>query len=236
MKRLPPFSCETCQTRGKSIFCDLSEEHLKEINACKTGNHYQQRQIIFYEGNEPFGIYCIASGKVKIYKSDAEGHQQIVRLAGAGDIIGYRSLLTGENYSATAETLEEANVCFVDKKTFYHVLGTHPATTFHVMKLLAKDLGEAEKQVVNITHKSVRERFAELLLAFQKRYGERNHQGILLKISLTREELAELIGTTQESLIRLVSEFRQDGLIAVDGRNITLLNVPKLAETANLAD
>lgn len=228
--------CQTCKSRGEGVLCDLSEEHLKTLNAAKTTNHYQQNQVIFYEGNQPFGLYCISAGKVKIVKMDVEGHQQIVRLAGPGDLIGYRSLLAGVPYSATAQTLEDATICFIDKNTFFHILETHPATVFHVMKALAQDLGKAEHQIVNLSHKNIRERLAELLLIFEKKYGEKTPQGIHLNIRLTREELAELVGTTQESVIRLLSEFKQDGLVAVDGRDITLLNVKKLTETANLPD
>jgi len=231
-----PIHCKTCSTRGKSVFCDLSSDHLQEIDTAKTTNDYRPHQVIFYEGNQPYGLYCINSGKVKIYKMDADGHQQIVRLAGPGDIMGYRCLLAGQPYTATAETLEEAHVCFVDKKTFFHVLETHPATAFHVMTLLAGDLGKAEQQITNIVHKNIRERLAELLLVFKSKYGEKGKTGIKLNINLTREELAELIGTTQESVIRLISEFKQDKLIAVAGREITLIDLPKIIQTANLAD
>lgn len=81
---------------------------------------------------------------------DPEGDQQIVRLAGPGDLMGYRSLLAAEAYSATAETLEEAQICFIDKKTFFHVLETHPSRAFHVLSALAHDLGRAESQMVNL--------------------------------------------------------------------------------------
>lgn len=234
--RIQAHHCDTCRSRGQGVFCDLSREHLESIDRAKTTNRYQPRQVIFYEGNKPFGLYCISSGKVKIYKIDPDGHQQIVRLAGPGDVIGYRCLLSDQAYSATAETLEDAEVCFVDKNTFLHVLETHPSTAFHVMSALATDLGRAEQQIVNLTHKNIRERLAELFLVFEKKYGEKVGKNVRLNILLTREELAELIGTTQESLIRLISEFKQDGLIAVDGRAITLLNIPKLVETANLPE
>lgn len=192
--------------------------------------------MIFYEGNLPYGLYCIVSGKVKIYKMDKEGHQHIVRLLGPGEMVGYRCLLANEPYSATAETLEETQVCFIDKKSLFHILESHPATAFHVMCSLAKDLGKAEYQMVNIVHKNIRERLAELLLVFLKKYGKKEEKGIRLNISLTREEMAELIGSTQESVIRLMSEFKQDGIIAVDGRSITILNAEKLVKTANVSD
>ncbi|MBI4209076.1 MAG: Crp/Fnr family transcriptional regulator [Deltaproteobacteria bacterium] len=231
-----PLHCQTCASRGTSVFCDVTEEHAREIDRSKTTNSYKPYQVIFYEGNEPFGVFCVNSGKVKIYKMDTNGHQQIVRLSGAGDIIGYRSLLSNEPYHATAETLEEATICFFDKKTFFHVLETHPTTAFHVMGLLARDLRHAEQQMASIAHKNVRERLAELLLVFRVKYGEKAKKGIRLNISLSREELAELIGTTQESVIRLISEFKQDGLIDVQGREITLLDLPRLLSTANLPE
>lgn len=218
------------------MFCDLSDTHLEEMDRAKTTNRYLPHQVVFYEGNQPLGVYCVSAGKIKIYKSDQEGHQQIVRLAGAGDLLGYRSMLAGAPYSATAETLEEAEICFMDRKTFLDLLKTHPATAVHLMTALAQDLGTAEQKLMDMAHKNVRERLAELLLVFHKNYGEKTTNGSRLKISLTREEIAELIGTTQESVIRLLSEFKQDGLIAVEGRNITLLDLGKITETANLPD
>jgi len=167
---------------------------------------------------------------------DAEGHQQIVRIAGPGDILGYRCLLADEPYSATAETLEEATICFIDKKTFLHILETHPSTSFHVMKALAHDLRLAEEKMTNMVHKNVRERLAELFLVFKAKYGKKSNEGHKLNISLTREEIAELIGTTQETAIRLISEFKKDSLIKVKGREITLVDLPALTKTANLPD
>lgn len=228
--------CTTCSTRDRGVFCDLVESHLEDMDKAKTTNQYKQRQIIFYEGNRPYGVYCVSEGKVKIYKSDLEGHQQIVRLAGPGDILGYRALLSGQPYEATAETLESSTICFFDKVTFFRILETHPTTSFHVMKLLAKDLGTAEKQTLNITHKNLRERLAELFLVFGNRYGKKINGGVLLDINLTREEFAELIGATQESVIRTISDFREEGLIVVDGRSITIKDQKKLNQVANLTE
>lgn len=228
--------CQTCSTREKGVFCDLMEFHLEEMDKNKTANLYQPHQVIFYEGNLPYGIYCIAEGKIKVYKSDTEGHQQIVRLAGPGDILGYRALLANEHYEATAETLETAKICFFDKKTLYHILETHPTTAFHVMKLIADDLGIAEKKTLSFTHKNVRERLAELLLAFKNRYGKKVNGGFLLDIHLTREEFSSLIGTTQESVIRAMSDFKEEGIITTEGRSITIMDTPKLVAVANLVE
>lgn len=234
--KIPNPQCDTCENHDRSVFCDLTSLNLEELESAKTANTYKSHQVIFYEGNQPYGVYCITNGKVKIYKMDSNGRQQIVRLAGPGDILGYRCLLSNEPYTATAETIEDAIICFIDKKTFLHIIGVHPQTALRVMNVLAQDLRYAETQMTNFVHKNIRERLAELFLLFNSRYGEKTAKGVKLKIELTREELAELIGTTQESVIRLLTEFKQDGLIKVDGRQITLCDLPRLTATANLHD
>src|SRR3990167_5095219 len=102
---MPPHKllhCQECSTRGIGIFCSMAEPLVSELDRAKTTNYYHKKQIIFYEGNQPYGLYCISSGIVKLYKTGMEGQQQIVRMAKSGDILGYRSLFAGENYSATA--------------------------------------------------------------------------------------------------------------------------------------
>lgn len=231
-----PAHCVLCATRSQSVFCELTEGHLSILDQAKTSNTYQPHQVIFYEGNQPFGLYCLTAGKVKIYKSDAEGHQDIVRLAGPGDILGYRCLLAGEPYTATAETIEPAEVCFVDKATFMQILESHPPTAFRVMNKLARDIRSAEEQVTRVVHRSVRERMAEFLLVLRKKYGEETDEGIRINLSLTRAEWADLVGTTQESIIRLISELRHEGVISATGREIVLHDIPRLIAYANLQD
>lgn len=229
-------NCMTCESRGQGVFCDLSQEHLEELNRAKIPENYKIHQSIFQEGAYPGGLYCIVKGKVKIFKTDSHGNKQIVRLAGPGDILGYRCLLSQEPYTANAEALEEVTICFISKKLFLHLLESSPKTAFNVMALLSKNLGQAEQQLFNTNHKNIRERMAELLLVFKRRYGEETKEGIHLNIQLSRNEIAEMIGTTQESAIRLMSDFKQNKLIAVEGRKITLLDVPGLIQIANLDD
>lgn len=228
--------CADCHNRDKSVFCDVASPHLASLETSKTANTYKPRQVIFYEGNQPYGVYCVQSGKVKIYKMDTNGHQQIVRLAGPGDLLGYRCILSGDPYTATAETLEDATICFIDKQTFSHILETHPKTALRMMSVLAQDLRHAEENMTNFVHKNVRERLAELLLLFNTRYGIPTPKGRRLDIALTRSEMAEMIGTTQESVIRLMTEFKGCGFIDVDGRKITLRDMKGLAETAQVVD
>jgi CRP-like cAMP-binding protein len=228
--------CDTCTSRAKGVFCDLMSPLLKNIDLAKTTNQYRNHQAIFYEGNRPYGVFCVFDGKIKVFKTDAEGHQHIVRLAGPGDILGYRALLANSNYEATAETIENATICFFDKATFFQILDAHPISTLQILRKLSTELAEAENHSVALAHKSIRERLAELFLIFQKKYGKKSHAGTLLDIHLSREELAELVGTTQESVIRTISDFKQEGLIQLQGKLIIIANTQKLAHVANLEE
>ncbi|MBL7684426.1 MAG: cyclic nucleotide-binding domain-containing protein, partial [Deltaproteobacteria bacterium] len=118
--------CHQCAVRFGGVLCALKEEPLLELDHHKTVNRYKKGQIIFYEGNEPFGLYCINAGRVKLYKSGEEGRNQIVRIAGPGDLLGYRSLFAEEPYQATAEVMEEAEICCIDRNVFFPILAKNP--------------------------------------------------------------------------------------------------------------
>lgn len=227
--------CSTCENRGCGIFCNLSPSQLDSLKISKVVNNYRPHQAIFYAGNPPQGIYCIQSGKIKVYSLDTDGHQQIIRISGPGDLLGYGSLLSGERHDATAETLEDSTICFIEKRNFMHLLETHPKIALKFMQTLALDLQNAHRTMFTLAYKSVRERLAELLLLLHTRYGRKTSEGIRLDISLTRREIAEIIGATQESVIRLVSEFRQKGYLQVDGHTIILRDLPNLTDTAHIS-
>ena len=229
-----PLHCENCASRPGGVFCDMHDASVAELDKLKTSNTYKRKQIVFYEGNMPFGLHCIYSGKVKVYKTGTEGREQIVRIAGPGDILGYRALFAGEPYSATAEALEDAMICFIDKNAFFPILAKNPATALNIIKKLSVELREAEDKVKDFAQKSARERMAELLLMLQTTYGKKMSKGQVIELLLSREEMADMIGTTQETAIRLLSEFKSDKIISMDGRQITVLDSQALQEIANL--
>lgn len=226
--------CDKCPSRLLGVFCTLEGEDLAEFNRHKTTNIYTKGQVIFYEGNRAYGLYCVFSGRVKLYKSGIGGRQQIVRIAGPGDLLGYRSLFADEPYHATAEALEDTTICCIDKNAFFPVLAKNPELAIRLIKKLSKELRVAEDLATSIAQKSVRERMAELLLMLKETYGKTTKRGVVLDIHLSREEMAEMVGITQETAIRLLSEFKRDGLIEVKDRDITILDMKALLDTANL--
>lgn len=226
--------CEACSSRLLGVFCTLEGNTLDEFDQHKTTNDYKKGQVIFYEGNQAYGLYCIFSGKVKLYKTGVDGKQQIVRITGPGDLLGYRAFFSDEPYHATGEVLEDATICCIDKNAFLSVLGKNAQLGLNIIKKLSKDLRVAEDLATSIAQKSVRERMAELILMLKEAYGKQTKKGFVIDLHLSREELAEMIGITQETAIRLLSEFKKDGLIEVKEREITVLNSKALIETAGI--
>jgi CRP-like cAMP-binding protein len=221
-------SCRLCHSFETGIFADLSEKSLVLLEQCKTTNHYKKKQIIFYEGNPVVGLYCIQSGKVKLYKTSGDGKQQILKIAQGGDILGHSALFTETPHLSTAEVIEESDICFLDKMKFLSVLQANPSVSLKLLGQLSRELSHVEEQVLDLAYKSVRVRFVEFLLTLKQSFGVYDEGVYRLQISLSREELAQAIGTTVETVVRLLSEFRTEGLIEVEKKSIAIREPKKL--------
>ncbi|MGV3526218.1 MAG: Crp/Fnr family transcriptional regulator [Candidatus Sericytochromatia bacterium] len=209
----------------------LPQEVLEGFNATKTARVYKSGQIIFYEDNKPFGVYCVERGKIKLTKYTAEGKTYIARIAKAGDLLGYRAFLTNQTYSASAEVLEDATVCFIDRDSFMRALQHSPGFALQMMERLGSDLKASENRARDLAYKSVPERLAELLLTMKESFGSPEADGqIRLDIRLTREEIASILGTTVETTVRNLTRFKQRNLITYDKKDILIKDVKGLAE------
>jgi len=227
------FSCSVCNSRVHSIFKKLNIAETESLSEMKACSHYKKGQYIFSENGNPLGLYCINHGKVKLAATGENGKEQILRLLKDGDVVGYRSLISRERYHCNAVALEDSSICFIPKQSFFSMLHDNSTVGFEVMKLLSDNLKKAEDQVVSMAQKNVRERMAEALLFFKASYGL-NEQDQSLNVSLSREEIADFVGTSTETAIRLLSEFNQDKLIELKGKKIRLLEISKLTRLANL--
>lgn len=227
--------CSDCDSFCLGIFNKLEDSAIDEVSDKKVSNIYKKSQTLFMQGNPPFGMYCIKSGIIKITQTGADGKESIVRLAKAGDTIGHRSLFSEESYQATATALEEAKVCFFDKQYIQKLVQSEPSVAYNIISKLGKDLGSAEHKITSFSQKNVRERLAELLIILKEGYGETTESGeIKLNIKLTREEMASIIGTAPETLIRFFSELKSENLITLDKKTIYITDLPRLIEFANI--
>ena len=234
MPSMEHFDCANCPSRIDSPFHELSHDELTKVQNIKSCTFFKKGQIIFHEGNRPGGIYCIRKGKVKLSRLGSDGKEQIIRFGKDSDIIGYRSILSGENLSATATTLEDTSACFVPKKILFDSIEGNPKFSLRIMKEMSRELGEAGKLITNLAQKSVRERLAEVILVLRTTFGETEEGNV--DISLTREELANMVGTATESVIRLLSEFKEDQLIELKGRKLKITNPDQLARIGKVFD
>lgn len=235
MAKQPMTDCANCPSRGEGVFCNLESMQLGEVSQQKVSNTYKKGQTLFIQGAHPYGLYCISSGNIKITKTGPDGKESIVRIAKGGDVLGHRSLFTDQNYGATATAMEESRVCFLDKKFIIKFIAEQPSVGLNVINKLSRDMGAAESRVSSFHQKNVRERLAELLLLLKESHGEKLEDGeFAIRLKLTREEMATMIGTANETLIRFMSEFKEEGLIRQDGKTIVVTDEEKMLDWANL--
>lgn len=230
---IPP--CERCENISSSVFCSLNKIEMGQLSTEKSFNLYKKKQVIFYEGNIPQGLYCIYSGKVKIHKLGDDGKEQIVRLAKKGNVIGYRALLSSDNYFATATALEDTLVCFFPKNIYLNLLMNNAQFGMKTIQMLSSDLRNAEQMITNMAQKHVRERMAEALLLLREFFGLEEDKATINTV-LTREDIGNIAGTTTETSIRILSEFNKNKLIEFIGKKIKVLNHKKLLRIANISE
>ncbi len=235
MKNTRSRHCEdVCLVRSHNLFRHLSEEELARLREEKHSEFHRRGSIIYREGSRITGFYCIASGIIKVFKTGIDGKEQIIRFAREGDIIGFRSVLSHELACTTAEVIEDADTCYIPGDTLIALVKGNGNFSIELMQLTCKELGEANAYITDIAQKTVRERLAEILIHLVDEFGLSEDK--VLRINLTREELANIVGTATESVIRLLSEFKQDSLIELSGRKIRILDIPGLTKVANVFD
>jgi CRP/FNR family transcriptional regulator len=218
-------SCATCQARKNSLFagnCDESLSHLEEHKSC---SYFKKNQPLFIEGSFPRGVYCLNQGKVKVFARGDEGKEQIIHIAKEGEIIGFRAMFSGEMYKVSATALEDANICFISKDDFLDMIDTNATLRNGIMRELSKELGDRAVFITNMAQKSVRERLASALIILDDVYsGE--------QINLTREDMANFVGTATETLIRLLKDLKEEGVIEIHTRKLEIVDKDKLMKIA----
>jgi len=224
--------CDKCSAETGSLFRHLTTDESNQINFQKEFRQYKRGDVLYKEGNRISGFFCIHKGIIKVFKTGFDGKEQIIRFAKPGDIIAYRSVLSNEPACTSARVIEDCQVCFIPADILISLVKTNSSFAFELLKLACNELGEANSFITDIAQKTVRERLAEILLLLVDDFGldDQNY----LKISLTREELANIVGTATESVIRLLSEFKSDKLIELSGRKIKILNQKGLFKISNV--
>jgi CRP-like cAMP-binding protein len=225
--------CEQCIVREFSSLKALGKEELLKLAECKTSHTVKKGDIIFEEGENVNGIYCVKEGICKLTKLSPNGKDHIVKLVKKGELLGQRSMISDEPVNLTAIAMEDMQVCFVPKAEVMGFFNENNKFSMNVMQTICGDLKEADDHMVSLAQKNVKERLAETLLYLEDTFGK-NKDGSVY-IQLTREDLAGIIGTATESCIRLLSEFNKLGLISLESKKITILDRAKLKRLSEQA-
>ena len=223
--------CENCIIRQFNSLRAMSKEELKKVSDSKTTKTIKKGESIFEEGDKLNGVYCVRDGVSKLSKLSANGKDQIVKLATKGEVMGQRSVIVEESANLSAVAVNDMEVCFIPKEAIVNTLHSNPDFTYEVLRLMAHDLKEADDVIVNMSQKTVKQRIAEAFLYLKNNYGE-DDDGFL-SLTLSREDIANVVGTATESCIRIISEFKKKGFLKSSGKRLGIANEKGLQDLAD---
>ena len=210
--------CDSCIIKEFNSLKSLTRDELMRVSACKTGKLYKKGQVIFEEVEILNGVYCVKDGVCKLTKLSENGKEQVVKLVVKGGLLGKRSLVSEQKTNLSATALNDMEMCFIPKSEIMNDLAKNPKFTLDVLREMAADLKESDVSLVNMAQKSVKRRTAEILMYVHDNFGV-DSEGYL-SIILSREDYASIVGTATESAIRILSQFKKEGLISTSGKRI----------------
>jgi CRP/FNR family transcriptional regulator len=211
------------------VWAGLPEQAVSDLADYRVSSRYQKGDVIFHEGSPCTGLYNVCTGKVKLVRTGRVGRQTIVRFSGSGATLGETDMFREDGrHSATAQAMEEVVVCFLPKSVMVDYMVENPTMSMNLMTRLSEALHRMELRVESLATKDARLRLAEFLSDMAEEEGEEHPDGIRIRLRLTREEIAEVIGATLETTIRLVSVLKKDGVIADQEGHIVILDLERL--------
>lgn len=223
----------SCKSHDKCLFEKVLTSEHNEIDKSVALRTFTKGQTIFLQGDHPSGVFCLNTGNVKIVMTDSEGNETIVRLITMGDIFGHRSLFCNATYHASAIALEDSVVRFIKKDFFLEIVKNNPSIAFDLLAQISHTGLSAEESKANLVHLRVRVRLARLLSELKVKHGIQDGTRIRLDLQLNRQEMANIIGTIDETIVRLFSEFKKEGVLEIEGKIIYIINEKKLNEIVN---
>lgn len=220
-------NCLTCPVREERLFCNLSTPAVKALQGITSSAAYPKSAVLFVEGQNPRGIFILCSGKAKLSTSSADGKTLILKIAEPGEVLGLSATVSGKPYEVTVELLEPAQANFVQRDAFLKFLAEHGEAALRVAQQLSSSYHSAYEEIrsLGLSHSAV-EKLARLLLEWSK---SENGAGLLrLKLTLTHEEIAQMIGSSRETVTRAFGELKKKQLVQVKGATVTIRNRPAL--------
>lgn len=223
--------CSNCPQREiNGGFCNMAAEPVAALDSMKFTGAYPKGALLFVEGEQPRGVFVLCRGRAKLTTTSTEGRTLIVKIASPGEILGVSAAILGRPYEVSAETLEASQVSFIRRDDFLHFLNAYSEACMHTAQQLSEKYESAQREIrsLGLAH-TTSEKLARLLLSWSAS-GEETPQGTRLQVLLTHEEIGQMIGTTRETVTRLLSEFKRKKLISMKGSSLFLLSTGEMRE------
>jgi len=224
---------ETCIEGSSSLLKNLSRKDKESLIQHHTFTYYRKGDLLFKDGEKPQGLFCLTTGKVKLFKIGVGGREQILRMVKPYEFMGYRALFSNTPLCVSAVALEDSTICVFDNENFIRIVKKNVDLAFKFMNVLAEELGFSLNRTASLTQKHIRGRLAESLIILRDTYGVDN-DGKTIKAFLSREDIAHLSNMTTSNAIRTLSTFASEEIIALEGRKIIILDCQKLERISEL--
>lgn len=229
------YNCGECRVRAERIFCNMTTSAVSALDSVKFTGLYPKGSLLFVEGEDPRGVFILCSGRAKLTTSSTEGKTLIVKIAEPGEVLGASATILGKPYEVSAETIEPSQLNFIKRDDFLKFLGTHSEACMHTAQQLSEKYHAAQREIRSLgLSQTTSEKLARLLLDWCDRTGEETTRGMRLKVLLTHEEIAQMIGTTRETVTRLLSDFKRKKIIDVKGSSLFVTNKPQLEQMVSV--
>jgi CRP/FNR family transcriptional regulator, cyclic AMP receptor protein len=226
--------CAECTVRQDRMFCNLAPETLEVLDRIKFTGIYPKGSMLFVEGEQPRGVFFLCSGRAKLTTSSSEGKTLIVKLAEVGEVLGASATILGKPYEVSAETIEPSQLNFIKRDDFLRFLQSHADVCMHTAQQLSEKYQSAQRDLRSLgLSQTTSVKLARLLLDWADTRGEVTPKGTRITLLLTHEEAAQMIGTTRETVTRILSAFKKRGLIEVKGANLFILDRKQLEEISH---
>ena len=219
-----------CHIKENALFTGLNARQLDAFKDVVVISSHRKREVIFMEGDECGGLYIIRTGRVKILRSSSQGKEQIIKILKPGDLLGFEVFYDGRVYKNTAVAMEECELCYIDKNIFFQILEKEPSVAKKFILAMGEELNHAYERIGNLGLLNAREKLAHLLFTLANEYGVKSDGGVKLNLTLSRLEIAELLGITQETSIRLLKSFKEDGILDIRRKEIIIKSLGKLRQ------
>lgn len=213
---------------------DIPNDQLETFRACSMSAVYKPRQVVFHEGTPAEGLYFLCHGAVKLYQSGRFGNDHILAIGGPGDVLGELPVRSGATYSTSAEALVESQVCYLARDKIERMIQTHPMVGVRLLASLSTALIAARAKVRDMVLKPAEVRLAELL-AHLSSVAEGHGDGTHLGLAYSRRDIAQMIGVSTETAIRLLAKLKKRGMLATNGRELVITDVTRLRRLASQA-